>query len=56
MRKNDATLRKLRALTKDDLSWCILEMEKHTLGIPSIDRILSELKYKKDKDNIDRCE
>ena len=56
MRKNDATLRKLRALTKDDLIWCILEMEKHTLGFPSIDRILSELKYKKDMDNIDRCE
>lgn len=52
----ETTTDKLRKLSKDDLIWCILEMEKHTLGFPSIDRILSELKYKKDMDNIDRCE
>ena len=54
--KMETTTDKLRKLSKDDLIWCILEMEKHTLGFPSIDRILSELKYKKDMDNIDRCE
>lgn len=54
--KMETTTDKLRKLGKDDLIWCILEMEKQTPGFPSIDRILSELKYKKDMDNIDSCE
>lgn len=47
---------KLRKLSKEDLIWCILEMEKHNLGFPSISSILSDLEYKKTVDNIGRCE
>lgn len=46
---------KLRKLSKEDLIWCILEYEKHNLGRPSVDTILADLQYKKDKENIDRC-
>lgn len=47
---------KLRKLIKDDLIWCIFEMEKQSLGYPSISSILSDLEHKKTMDNIDRCE
>ena len=47
---------KLRKLSKEDLIWCILEMEKYTLGFPSISSILSDLEHKKNMDNINRCE
>lgn len=54
--KDEKTVAKLRKLSKDDLIWCILEMEKHNLGFPSISSILSDLEYKKTMDNINRCE
>ena len=54
--KDEKTAAKLRKLTKDDLIWCILEMEKHNLGFPSISSILSDLEHKKTMDNIDRCD
>lgn len=54
--KDEKVAAKLRKLSKDDLIWCILEMEKHSLGHPSISSILSDLEYKKTKDNINRCE
>ena len=52
--RNNVTA-KLRKLSKEDLIWCILEYEKHNLGWPSVDTILADLQYKKDKENIDRC-
>lgn len=52
---SENTAAKLRKLSKEDLIWCILEYEKHNLGWPSVDTILAELQYKKDKENIDRC-
>lgn len=54
--KSEKVTAKLRKLSKDDLIWCILEMEKHSLGHPSISSILSDLEYNKTKDNINRCE
>lgn len=51
----DNVTAKLRKLSKEDLIWCILEYEKHNLGWPSVDTILADLQYKKDKENIDRC-
>ena len=45
--KDEKTVAKLRKLSKDDLIWCILEMEKHNLGFPSISSILSDLEHKK---------
>lgn len=54
--KSENVTAKLRKLSKDDLIWCILEMEKHSLGHPSISSILSDLEYNKTKDNINRCE
>ena len=54
--KDEKTAAKLRKLSKSDLIWCILEYEKHNLGWPSVDAILADLKYKKDIENIDRCE
>lgn len=54
--KNVTIENKLRRLSKDDLIWCILEMEKYNLGFPSIPSILSDLEYKKTMDNIGRCE
>lgn len=54
--KDEKAAAKLRKLTKDDLIWCILEMEKHNLGFPSISSILSDLEHKKTMDNIGRCE
>lgn len=54
--KTEKSADKLRKLSKDDLIWCILEMEKHNLGFPSINSVLSDLAYKKTMDNIDRCE
>lgn len=54
--KSEKVTAKLRKLSKDDLIWCILEMEKHNLGFPSISGILSDLEYKKTMDNITRCE
>ena len=54
--KSEKITAKLRKLSKDDLIWCILEMEKHNLGFPSISGILSDLEYKKTMDNITRCE
>ena len=52
----DNVTAKLRKLSKEDLIWCILEYEKHNLGWPSVDTILADLQYKKDKENIDRCQ
>lgn len=52
----ESTAAKLQKLSKADLIWCILEYEKHNLGWPSVDAILADLKYKKTKENIDRCE
>lgn len=49
------TTAKLRKLSKEDLIWCILEYEKHNFGFPSVDAILADLRYKKDKENVDRC-
>lgn len=54
--KNVTIEKKLRRLSKDDLIWCILEMEKHNFGFPSIFSILSDLEYKKTMGNIDCCE
>ena len=54
--KDEKTAAKLRKLSKDDLIWCILEMEKYNLGFPSISSILSDLEHKKTMDNIGRCE
>lgn len=54
--KSEKTAAKLRRLSKDELIWCILEMEKHNLGTSSIDRILSDLAYRTEMENIDRCE
>ena len=54
--KSEKVTAKLRKLSKDDLIWCILEMEKHSLGHPSISSILSDLEYNKTKGNINRCE
>lgn len=51
---SDNVTAKLRKLSKEELIWCILEYEKHNLGWPSVDTILAELQYKKDKENIDR--
>lgn len=51
---SDNVTAKLRKLSKEDLIWCILEYEKHNLGWPSVDTILADLQYKKDKENIDR--
>lgn len=51
-----STTAKLQKLSKADLIWLILEYEKHTLGYPSLDVLLSDLQYKKEKDNINRCE
>lgn len=53
--KSEKTMAKLRKLSKDELIWCILEMEKHNLGRPSIDMLLCDLAYKQELDNIDRC-
>ncbi len=53
--KGEKAIAKLRKLSKDELIWCILEMEKHNLGRPSIDMILCDLAYKQELDNIDRC-
>lgn len=53
--KDEKTAAKLRKLSKDDLIWCILEMEKHNLGFPSISSILSDLEHKKTLDNIECC-
>lgn len=53
--RSEKTMAKLRKLSKDELIWCILEMEKHNLGRPSIDMILCDLAYKQELDNIDRC-
>ncbi len=53
--KSEKITAKLRKLSKDDLIWCILEMEKHSLGHPSISSILSDLEYKKTLDNIECC-
>ena len=53
--KDEKTAAKLRKLSKDDLIWCILEMEKHNLGFPYISSILSDLKHKKTLDNIECC-
>lgn len=47
---------KLQKLSKEDLIWCILEYEKRSLGYPSVNAILADLKFKKDMDNIDRCD
>lgn len=54
--KSEKNTEKLRKLIKDDLIWCIFEMEKQSLGHPSISSILSDLEHKKTMDNIDRCE
>ncbi len=54
--KSEKITARLRKLSKDDLIWCILEMEKHNLGFPSISSALSDLEYKKTMDNINRCE
>lgn len=56
VRSSNSTAAKLQKLSKTDLIWCILEYEKHNLGWPSVDAILADLKYKKDIENIDRCE
>ena len=56
VRSSNSTAAKLQKLRKTDLIWCILEYEKHNLGWPSVDAILADLKYKKDIENIDRCE
>lgn len=56
VRSSNSTAAKLQKLSKTDLIWCILEYEKHNLGWPSVDSILADLKYKKDIENIDRCE
>lgn len=56
VRSSNSTAAKLQKLSKADLIWCILEYEKHNLGWPSVDAILADLKYKKDIENIDRCE
>ena len=53
--RSEKTMVKLRKLSKDELIWCILEMERHNLGRPSIDMILCDLAYKQELDNIDRC-
>ena len=53
---SDNVTAKLRKLSKEDLIWCILEFEKLSLGWPSLDAILADLKFKKDIDNIDRCD
>lgn len=53
--KSEKVTAKLRKLSKDDLIWCILEMEKHSLGHPSISSILSDIEYKKTMDNIECC-
>lgn len=53
--KSEKTMAKLRKLSKDELIWCILEMERHNLGRPSIDMILCDLAYKQELDDIDRC-
>lgn len=53
--KGEKAMAKLRKLSKDDLIWCILEMEKRNLGRPSIDMILCDLAYKQELDNIGRC-
>lgn len=53
---SNSTAAKLQKLSKADLIWCILEYEKHSLGWPSVDSILAELKHKKNIENIDRCE
>lgn len=53
--KSEKITAKLRKLSKDDLIWCILEMEKHSLGHPSISSILSDIEYKKTLDNIECC-
>ena len=45
---------KLRKLSKEDLIWCILEMEKHSY--PSVSGVLSDLEYKKIGDIMDGCE
>lgn len=52
----DNVTAKLRKLSKEDLIWCILEYEKRSLGYPSVNAILADLKFKKDIDNIDRCD
>lgn len=54
--KDEKAAAKLRKLSKSDLIWCILEMEKHNLGFPSISSTLSDLEHKKTMDNINRCE
>lgn len=51
----DSPAAKLQKLSKADLIWCILEYEKQNLGWPSVDTILADLQYKKDKENIARC-
>ena len=56
VRSSNSTAAKLQKLSKTDLIWCILEYEKHNLGWTSVDAILADLKYKKDIENIDRCE
>lgn len=53
---SDNVTAKLRKLSKEELIWCILKFEKLSLGWPSLDAILADLKFKKDIDNIDRCD
>lgn len=52
---SESTTAKLRKLSKEDLIRCILEYKKRSFGWPSVDVILADLQYKKDKENIDRC-
>ena len=56
VRSSNSTAAKLQKLSKADLIWCIVEYEKHSPGCPSVDAITADLKYKKDRENIDRCE
>lgn len=53
---SDNVTAKLRKLSKEELIWCILKFEKLSLGWPSLNAILADLKFKKDMDNIDRCD
>ena len=53
---SDNVTAKLRKLSKEELIWCILKFEKLSLGWPSLNAILADLKFKKDMDKIDRCD
>lgn len=52
----DNVTAKLRKLSKEELIWCILKFEELSLGWPSLNGILADLKFKKDMDNIKRCD